>query len=516
MNGPRLLLLAAPPRAPSTASLPPSVDTERGCTRRPRQVKQLYPAVHGELLLALQGLRRLRAGRRADRRGADEGRRRQPHPSRVNPPSDAAGRLDAGRPCRAARGRRRRAAAAGPTFAAPFHLAGEISASPYGSGRSANPTWTRLETALGGLEGGEAVRLRLRHGRRERGRARVARPQRRAERRPRRRLPRRALAVRRAPRRARDRGSACGQRRERLRGGDPRRHARVGRDAVEPGPRAPRRRRAGAGGARRGCRDRRRRDARGAAGAAPARARRRPLDDERLQAGHGPRRPQVLGYVAARAPSGSPHCGAGGRSPARSPVRSRPGWRTARWPRSRSAPERQAANAEAIAALLRARDDVEGVRWPGVGPVVASTRAPRPARRPSSPPPSSSTRPRASAACTRPASVARAGERTPCRRAMSGSAPGSRTRPTSSATSGAPSTSADAERGAPGRQAARRPGELSVRAAPITSTERARACRRTWNRPSALGGSSRPGRAAPRRRSGASPHRRRARADARR
>jgi cystathionine gamma-lyase len=45
----------------------------------------------------------------------------------------------------------------GPTFAAPYHLAGEASASPYGYGRTANPTWTRLETALGELEGGEAV-----------------------------------------------------------------------------------------------------------------------------------------------------------------------------------------------------------------------------------------------------------------------------------------------------------------------------------------------------------------------
>jgi cystathionine gamma-lyase len=45
----------------------------------------------------------------------------------------------------------------GPTFAAPYHLAGETSASPYGYGRTANPTWTRLERALGELEGGEAV-----------------------------------------------------------------------------------------------------------------------------------------------------------------------------------------------------------------------------------------------------------------------------------------------------------------------------------------------------------------------
>ena len=32
--------------------------------------------------------------------------------------------------------------------------------------------------------------------------------------------------------------------------------------------------------------------------------------------------------------------------------------------------ERQEVNASAIAELLRARDDVEGVRWPGMGTVV--------------------------------------------------------------------------------------------------------------------------------------------------
>jgi cystathionine gamma-lyase len=43
----------------------------------------------------------------------------------------------------------------GPTFAAPFHLAGD--AAPEGYGRYGNPTWGRLEEALGQLEGGEAV-----------------------------------------------------------------------------------------------------------------------------------------------------------------------------------------------------------------------------------------------------------------------------------------------------------------------------------------------------------------------
>jgi cystathionine gamma-lyase len=45
----------------------------------------------------------------------------------------------------------------GPTFAAPFHLAGPTDASPYGYARDANPTWTRYEDALGELEGGVAI-----------------------------------------------------------------------------------------------------------------------------------------------------------------------------------------------------------------------------------------------------------------------------------------------------------------------------------------------------------------------
>jgi cystathionine gamma-lyase len=45
----------------------------------------------------------------------------------------------------------------GPTLAAPYHLRGDADASPYGYGRDANPSWTHLELALGGLDGGEAV-----------------------------------------------------------------------------------------------------------------------------------------------------------------------------------------------------------------------------------------------------------------------------------------------------------------------------------------------------------------------
>jgi cystathionine gamma-lyase len=43
----------------------------------------------------------------------------------------------------------------GPVLAAPVHLEGD--AQPWGYGRDANPTWTLLETALGELEGAEAV-----------------------------------------------------------------------------------------------------------------------------------------------------------------------------------------------------------------------------------------------------------------------------------------------------------------------------------------------------------------------
>ncbi len=44
---------------------------------------------------------------------------------------------------------------AGPTFAAPFHTPGDPTDSPYSYGRLGNPTWARLETAIGSLEGGE-------------------------------------------------------------------------------------------------------------------------------------------------------------------------------------------------------------------------------------------------------------------------------------------------------------------------------------------------------------------------
>jgi cystathionine gamma-lyase len=46
---------------------------------------------------------------------------------------------------------------AGPVLAAPYHLAGAADASAYGYARDANPTWTRLEAALGDLEEAETV-----------------------------------------------------------------------------------------------------------------------------------------------------------------------------------------------------------------------------------------------------------------------------------------------------------------------------------------------------------------------
>ena len=45
----------------------------------------------------------------------------------------------------------------GPTFAAPFHLKGDPATSEFVYGRYGNPTWTRYERALGELDGGEAV-----------------------------------------------------------------------------------------------------------------------------------------------------------------------------------------------------------------------------------------------------------------------------------------------------------------------------------------------------------------------
>jgi cystathionine gamma-lyase len=45
----------------------------------------------------------------------------------------------------------------GPVLAAPYHLRGAADAAPYGYGRDGNPTWTHLERAIGELDGGESV-----------------------------------------------------------------------------------------------------------------------------------------------------------------------------------------------------------------------------------------------------------------------------------------------------------------------------------------------------------------------
>jgi len=45
----------------------------------------------------------------------------------------------------------------GPVLAAPYHLRGPADAAPYGYGRDENPTWTHLERAIGELDGGESV-----------------------------------------------------------------------------------------------------------------------------------------------------------------------------------------------------------------------------------------------------------------------------------------------------------------------------------------------------------------------
>ncbi len=45
----------------------------------------------------------------------------------------------------------------GPTFAAPYHAAGDPINAPYNYGRLHNPTWTQFEQALGELEGGIAL-----------------------------------------------------------------------------------------------------------------------------------------------------------------------------------------------------------------------------------------------------------------------------------------------------------------------------------------------------------------------
>jgi cystathionine gamma-lyase len=44
---------------------------------------------------------------------------------------------------------------AGPVFAAPYHMPGDITETPYLYARSSNPTWTELESAIAGMESGQ-------------------------------------------------------------------------------------------------------------------------------------------------------------------------------------------------------------------------------------------------------------------------------------------------------------------------------------------------------------------------
>ena len=48
----------------------------------------------------------------------------------------------------------------GPVFASPFHLSGDPAGATYSYGRSHNPTWTELETAIAGLESQGEVEVR--------------------------------------------------------------------------------------------------------------------------------------------------------------------------------------------------------------------------------------------------------------------------------------------------------------------------------------------------------------------
>jgi len=49
----------------------------------------------------------------------------------------------------------------GPVFAAPFHTPGPIADAPYSYARSHNPTWTALEEAIAGMEGGGEFAARV-------------------------------------------------------------------------------------------------------------------------------------------------------------------------------------------------------------------------------------------------------------------------------------------------------------------------------------------------------------------
>ncbi len=253
----------------------------------------------------------------------------------------------------------------GPVLASAYHLAGDDVHGVPGYLRHGNPTWEAYEDALGELEGGEvvlfasgmaavsAILLSLGPG------DVLAAPHDG--------YPGVADIARDPPRPARGRGAARGHRAGGPGGGGARRDARVGRDAVEPGPR--RGRRPGRGGRRRRRPGRRRHDAGRPLRLAPLAlgAACTMCSASKALTGHSD---LLLGYVATADPE---------RARTLREWRSRTGGIPGpfeAWLAHRSLAtyalrlERMEANAAALADLLRNRVDVRDVRWPGVGSVV--------------------------------------------------------------------------------------------------------------------------------------------------
>ena len=323
-----------------------------------------------------------------------------------------------------------------PTFAAPFHLQRRpATRRAYAYGRYGNPTWTRYEAALGELEGGEAVVVRLRAWRRSpRCCCRASSPAtcwslptdcyRRCARSPSEHLAPRGVEVR------------LGADRAELRRRGARARARLARVAVEPGPRGLRPRRAGraertppARSSRSTTRSPRRSASARSSWARTSRWRAPPSTlsgharpDARLRRHADAERAEALRdwRTTTGAIPGPFETWLAHRSLATLDVRL----------------ERAVRQRARAAELLAARADVSGVRYPGLpgdpahalaapqmtrfGTVVVLRRsAARERAERFLAAPSWSPRRRASAACTRPPSAARAGAATTCARASS-------------------------------------------------------------------------------------------------
>ena len=177
----------------------------------------------------------------------------------------------------------------GPTFAAPFHLSGDPYEAEFVYGRYGNPTWTHYEQALGSSRAATAVLFAS-------GMAAVsavflaAPATRRRAGGPRRLLPRYARARGSASGGAGDRGAAGSRPPDPTAPTPARAPVSSAREPVEPGPRV------GdlgafARAARHAAGHWRRQHVRHAARTAAARPGRGPLDGERLEAAHRPRRP---------------------------------------------------------------------------------------------------------------------------------------------------------------------------------------------------------------------------------